>query len=93
MKQLTKEELAKRINGAAVCCCVMETMLKAGEKLWVVPSYLAHQAREAQKRAQVRKDLGKDKDKRIVRYIVETVLCGFGGLGSRGDGLLCSWCC
>lgn len=65
MKQLTKEELAKRINGAAVCCCIMETMLKAGEKLWNVPSYLAHQAREAQKRAQVRKDLSKDKDKRI----------------------------
>ncbi|KAJ8945595.1 hypothetical protein NQ314_009118 [Rhamnusium bicolor] len=85
MKQLTKEELAKRINGAAVCCCIMETMLMAGKKLWTVPNYLAHQAREAQKRAQVRKDLSKDKDKRIVRYIIETILCGFGGVGSRAN--------
>ncbi|ERL84531.1 hypothetical protein D910_01961 [Dendroctonus ponderosae] len=64
-KQVTKEELAKQINGAAVCCCIMETLLKAGKKLWTVPNYLASQAREAQRKAQVRKDLGKDKERKM----------------------------
>ncbi|KAG5893636.1 hypothetical protein JTB14_015075 [Gonioctena quinquepunctata] len=91
LKHLTKEDLNKQITDAAVCCCIMETMLKAGVKLWSVPTYLAHQAREAQKRAQVRKDLSKDKDKRIVRYIIETILCGFGGVGSKGDRTLAVW--
>lgn len=63
---MTKEELAKQINGAAVCCCIMETVLKAGKKLWTVPNYLASQAREAQRKAQVRKDLGKDKERKMV---------------------------
>lgn len=65
---MTKEELAKQINGAAVCCCIMETVLKAGKKLWTVPNYLASQAREAQRKAQVRKDLGKDKERKMVSY-------------------------
>jgi hypothetical protein len=65
MKQLSQEELAKHINGAAVCCVIMETMLRAGLNLWIIPSYLAHQAKEAQKRAQDKKDSGRDRDKRI----------------------------
>ncbi|XP_008193403.1 rho GTPase-activating protein conundrum isoform X1 [Tribolium castaneum] len=65
MKQLSQEELAKHINGAAVCCVIMETMLRAGLKLWLIPSYLARQAKEAQKRAQDKKDNSRDRDKRI----------------------------
>ncbi|XP_063928262.1 rho GTPase-activating protein conundrum-like isoform X1 [Zophobas morio] len=63
--QLTKEELTKRINGAAVCCVIMETMLRAGLKLWLIPPSLARQAKEAQKRAQDKKDGSRDRDKRI----------------------------
>lgn len=78
----------ERINSAAVCCTIMKTMLVVGDRLWVVPNYLAAQAREAQARAQMRKDLSKDK--RIVRSIIGTIFCGFGGGGggSRGDGML-----
>ncbi|CAG9816644.1 unnamed protein product [Phaedon cochleariae] len=65
LKHLTKEDLNKQIKDAAVCCVIMETMLNAGDKLWSVPTHLADQAREAQRRAQIRKDLSKDKDKRI----------------------------
>ncbi|CAG9855214.1 unnamed protein product [Phyllotreta striolata] len=65
LKHLSKEDLTKQIKDAAVCCCIVETMLKAGDKLWSVPDYLAEQAREAQKNAQIRRDLSKDKDKRI----------------------------
>ncbi|KAL1492510.1 hypothetical protein ABEB36_010753 [Hypothenemus hampei] len=65
LDKLTKEELAKQINGAAVCCCIMEILLKTGNKLWTVPNYLAIQARDARKKAQVKKDLGKDKDRKI----------------------------
>ncbi|CAH1103096.1 unnamed protein product [Psylliodes chrysocephalus] len=65
LKHLSKEDLTKQIKDAAVCCCIVETMLKAGDKLWSVPDYLAEQAREAQKSAQIRRDLSKDKDKRI----------------------------
>lgn len=39
----------------------METLLKAGDKLWTVPNNLASQAKETQKKAQERKDMGKDK--------------------------------
>lgn len=63
-KQITKEEMAKQINGAAVCCCIMECLLKTGEKLWTVPDFLALQAKEAQRKAQVKKD-NKDKDRKI----------------------------
>lgn len=83
MKQLSQEELAKHINGAAVCCVIMETMLRAGLKLWLIPSYLARQAKEAQKRAQDKKD--NSRDKRIVCCIIDIILCGF-GMGNRGDG-------
>ncbi|RZC34941.1 rho GTPase-activating protein 18 [Asbolus verrucosus] len=65
VKQLSQEELAKHINGAAVCCVIMETMLRAGLNLWIIPRYLAHQAKEAQKRAQDKKDSSRDRDKRI----------------------------
>ncbi|XP_050497301.1 rho GTPase-activating protein conundrum-like isoform X1 [Diabrotica virgifera virgifera] len=65
LKQLSKEEMTKQIQDAAVCCILMEVMLTAGDQLWIVPGYLADQAREAQKRAQDRRDLSKDKDKRI----------------------------
>lgn len=61
----------------------------AGFKLWTVPSSLANQAREAQKRAQVRKDLNnKEKDKRSVGFVFYRFFCRFGGMGSRGDGFL-----
>jgi hypothetical protein len=86
MKQLSQEELAKHINGAAVCCVIMETMLRAGLNLWIIPSYLAHQAKEAQKRAQDKKDSGRDRDKRIVCCIIDIILCGF-GMGNRGDAV------
>ena len=85
--QLTKEELTKRINGAAVCCVIMETMLRAGLKLWLIPPSLARQAKEAQKRAQDKKDGSRDRDKRIVCCIIDIILCGF-GMGNRGDGVL-----
>lgn len=42
----------------------MEQMLKSGDSLWMVPSHLAQQAKEAQKKAQDRKD--PDKEKRLV---------------------------
>lgn len=88
-KHVTKEDLFKQINGAAVCCCVMESILTAGFKLWTVPSSLANQAREAQKRAQVRKNLNnKEKDKRSVGFVFDRFFCGFAGVGSRGDGFL-----
>lgn len=66
-QKVTNEELAKQINGAAVCCCIMETLLKTGDKLWTVPNYLVFQAREAQKKAQVKKDMGKDKKLRSAK--------------------------
>jgi len=81
---VTKEELAKQINGAAVCCRNMEILLTAGSKLWTVPAYLAFQAREAQRKAQVKKDIGKEKERKIVRFVAESVLCGGGSC--RGDG-------
>lgn len=88
-KQVTKDDLYKQINGAAVCCCIMESILIAGFTLWTVPSSLADQAQEAQKRAQIRKDLNnKEKDKRSVGFAIDRFFCGFGGVGSRGDGLL-----
>ncbi|XP_066258922.1 rho GTPase-activating protein conundrum-like isoform X1 [Euwallacea similis] len=64
-KHVTKEELAKQINGAAVCCRIMETLLKTGSSLFTVPERLASQAREAQRKAQVKKDMGKEKDRKI----------------------------
>lgn len=66
MKQLSQEELAKHINGAAVCCVIMEIMLRAGLNLWLIPSTLARQAKESQKRAQDKKD--NIKDKRMVCF-------------------------
>ncbi|XP_056646867.1 rho GTPase-activating protein conundrum-like isoform X2 [Diorhabda sublineata] len=65
LKQLSKDDLTKQIKDAALCCLLMETMLTAGDQLWTVPKYLADQAKEAQKRAQVKKDMSKDQDKRI----------------------------
>ncbi|KAL3289376.1 hypothetical protein HHI36_022809 [Cryptolaemus montrouzieri] len=62
VKEITREELVKQINGAAVCCSIMESLLQAGDKLWIVPVYLARQASETQKRAQQKKELpGKQK--------------------------------
>lgn len=61
MKPVTKEEVEKQIRDAAVCCCIMELMLQYGENLWLVPADLARQAQEAQRKAQDKKDLGKDK--------------------------------
>ncbi|XP_031336184.1 rho GTPase-activating protein conundrum-like isoform X2 [Photinus pyralis] len=61
LKSLSKEELVKQINGAAVSCSIVEQMLKAGDNLWMVPADLAEQAKESQKRAQDRKDPGKEK--------------------------------
>ncbi|KAF5272847.1 hypothetical protein FQR65_LT00443 [Abscondita terminalis] len=65
IKSLPKEELLKHINGAAVSCGIVELMLKSGNSLWMVPAELVQQAKDAQKRAQDRKDPGKDK--RFVR--------------------------
>ncbi|CAH0562543.1 unnamed protein product [Brassicogethes aeneus] len=77
-KQVNKEELHQHINGAALCCGIMETMLKTGLNLWMVPKQLACQARESQKRAQDRKDMSKEKDNKIVRCLFDTIFCGFG---------------
>lgn len=68
-KPVSKEELEKQINDAAVCCSLMESMLQYGDRLWMVPSDLAIQARTAQRKAQDRKD---NKDKKYVSYY-----CGF----------------
>ncbi|KAL3289377.1 hypothetical protein HHI36_022809 [Cryptolaemus montrouzieri] len=57
VKEITREELVKQINGAAVCCSIMESLLQAGDKLWIVPVYLARQASETQKRAQQKKEV------------------------------------
>ncbi|XP_076262036.1 rho GTPase-activating protein conundrum-like isoform X2 [Rhynchophorus ferrugineus] len=69
--KLSNEELAKQINGAAVCCCIMETLLKAGDKLWTVPNNLTSQAREAQRKAQERKDMGKDRKLVVLRNFLK----------------------
>lgn len=71
MKIMSKEDLEKQINDAAICCSLMECMLQSGERLWMVPSDLAIQARTAQRKAQDRKDLSKDK-----KY-VSFRLCGY----------------
>lgn len=74
IKTLPKEELVKHINGAAICCCIMEQILKCGHNLWIVPSDLAHQAKDAQKKAQDRKDIGKEK--RFVRFKFKGIRTG-----------------
>lgn len=61
IKSLPKEELLKHINGAAISCGIVELMLRSGNNLWMVPADLAQQAKDAQKRAQDRKDPGKEK--------------------------------
>lgn len=60
-KTINKDELHQQINDAALCCKIMETMLKTGPNLWSVPKHLAKQAKDAQKRALDRKDMSKDK--------------------------------
>ncbi|KAK9889886.1 hypothetical protein WA026_008688 [Henosepilachna vigintioctopunctata] len=57
IKDMSKEELVKQINGAAVCCSIMESLLKTGDKLWIVPNYLARQALQAQKRAHQKREM------------------------------------
>lgn len=49
-KTMTREELLRYINGAAVCCCIVELMLQSGDSLWMVPADLAGQAKEAHSR-------------------------------------------
>lgn len=83
--KLTKEELANQINGAAVCCLIMETMLKTGDDLWIIPNDIVIQAKDAQKKAQDRKDMSKDN--RIVGFIRKSFYNWF-GLGRRGDECL-----
>ncbi|XP_049817232.1 rho GTPase-activating protein conundrum-like [Aethina tumida] len=63
-KTINKDELHQQINDAALCCKIMETMLKTGPNLWSVPKHLAKQAKDAQKRALDRKDMSKDKKNR-----------------------------
>ncbi|XP_050314256.1 rho GTPase-activating protein conundrum [Anthonomus grandis grandis] len=63
--KMTPEERSKQLNVAANCVCIMETVLKTGQTLWTVPKNLAAQARQAQQKAQMKKDLGKEKDKKI----------------------------
>lgn len=79
-EDLAKQELANHVTGAATACRILENLLRAGKNLWTVPTNLAYQAREAQRKAQVRKD------RKIVRFVVESVLvlCGLGNC--RGDG-------
>lgn len=62
----SKEDLERQINDAAVCCSLMECMLQSGERLCMVPSDLAIQARTAQRKAQDKK--GPSKDKKYVSY-------------------------
>ncbi|XP_060515887.1 rho GTPase-activating protein conundrum-like [Cylas formicarius] len=64
-KPITKEELTKQINDAAVRCCIVENMFSAKEKLWTVPEYLAIQAREARKKKEKDKKLGNGKAKLV----------------------------
>lgn len=68
-KTSTKETNYKYLHDTAVYCCIMEQMLKCGDTLWMVPFHLAQQAKEAQRRAQDRKDLGKER--RLVRGILK----------------------
>lgn len=60
----------------------METMLKTADILWTVPNEIAMQAREAQKKAQDRKDMSKDN--RIVGFFRKSIY-SWCGLGDRGD--------
>ncbi|KAF5294815.1 hypothetical protein FQA39_LY00299 [Lamprigera yunnana] len=61
IKSFPKDELVKHINGAAVSCGIVELMLRSCTHLWMVPGNLAQQAKDAHKRAEDRKDSGKEK--------------------------------
>lgn len=58
-------QLERQVKDAAICYDIMELLMRAGDRLWTIPSDLAQQALAAQKRAQDRKE--SNKDKRTVR--------------------------
>ncbi|XP_065166071.1 LOW QUALITY PROTEIN: rho GTPase-activating protein conundrum-like [Atheta coriaria] len=64
---ITKEQLTKEINDAAVCCNIMEILLKAADQLWMIPNELVEQAHEAQKRALDRKEKKARSKKKLTR--------------------------
>ncbi|KAK9745601.1 RhoGAP domain [Popillia japonica] len=53
-----KENLSREIRTAAICCNIMQIILKSGESLWMIPNELLVQARETYNDAQSRRGLG-----------------------------------